>query len=122
MKALIIGGVSIPDLAALELQQTYEPIGGELMLRTIGGSAIEANHLAKVAYDDHRRRMASVWPVVARLLCADESNGVASCRAAVVCSGLPARFRRRRSDTGYVPWGVALMADQTTQVTAATMW
>ena len=33
--------VSIPDLAALELQQTYEPIGGEMTLRTIGGSAIK---------------------------------------------------------------------------------
>ena len=120
MKALIIGGVSIPDLAALELQQTYEPIGGEMTLRTIGGSAIK-----QITWQKWRTTITGGGWLPFGLSSLDYSAQMAvACIVprGVVCSGLSATLpAARRSDTGYVPWGVALMADQTTQITAATM-
>ena len=106
--------------AALELQQTYEPIGGEMTLRTIGGSAIGKSHGRSGA-----RRLPAADGC--RLACRRSITlrrwpWRASCRVLYCAPGCPATLpAARRSDTGYVPWGVALMADQTTQITAATM-
>lgn len=120
MKTIVIGGVSIPDLAALELQQTYEPIGGEMTLRTIGGSAIK-----QITWQKWRTTITGGGWLPFGLSSLDYSAQMAvACIVprGVVCSGLSATLpAARRSDTGYVPWGVALMADQTTQITAATM-
>ena len=120
MKTIVIGGVSIPDLAALELQQTYEPIGGEMTLRTIGGSAIK-----QITWQKWRTTITGGGWLPFGLSSLDYSAQMAvACIVprGVVCSGLSATLpAARRSDTGYVPWGVALLADQTTQVTAATM-
>ena len=120
VKTIVIGGVSIPDLAALELQQTYEPIGGEMTLRTIGGSAIK-----QITWQKWRTTITGGGWLPFGLSSLDYSAQMAvACIVprGVVCSGLSATLpAARRSDTGYVPWGVALMADQTTQITAATM-
>ena len=106
--------------AALELQQTYEPIGGEMTLRTIGGSAIK-----QITWQKWRTTITGGGWLPFGLSSLDYSAQMAvACIVprGVVCSGLSATLpAARRSDTGYVPWGVALMADQTTQITAATM-
>lgn len=120
MKTIVIGGVSIPDLAALELQQTYEPIGGEMTLRTIGGSAIK-----QITWQKWRTTITGGGWLPFGLSSLDYSAQMAvACIVprGVVCSGLSATLpAARRSDTGYLPWGVALLSDQTTQITAATM-
>ena len=40
MMILKIGSIDIPLLAALDIDQSYEPIGGETVVRTIGGTGI----------------------------------------------------------------------------------
>lgn len=38
---LKIGAIEIPNRAALDLEQTYEPMGGETTLRTVDGTGIK---------------------------------------------------------------------------------
>ena len=38
---LKIGSLAVPNRAALDLDQTYETIGGETLLRTVSGAGIK---------------------------------------------------------------------------------
>lgn len=38
---LILDGVELPDVAALDLTQGYEPLGGSTVLRTVNGTAVK---------------------------------------------------------------------------------
>ena len=40
MKTLKIGSIEIPARSSLDLEQTYEPLGGETFLRTLSGAGI----------------------------------------------------------------------------------
>ena len=85
--------MSIPDLAALELQQTYEPIGGEMTLRTIGGSAIK-----QITWQKWRTTITGGGWLPFGLSSLDYSAQMAvACIVprGVVCSGCPRRCRRR---------------------------
>ena len=41
MKTLKIGSIEIPARSSLDLEQTYEPLGGETILRTLSGAGIK---------------------------------------------------------------------------------
>ena len=46
---IFIGAVRIPLSAAFELSQTYGPIGGFILLRTLNGSAIKQQNWQKIS-------------------------------------------------------------------------
>lgn len=48
MIALKIGNVEIPTRAGIDLEQTYTPIGGETILRTLNGTGIKQSTWAKL--------------------------------------------------------------------------
>lgn len=121
MKSLLIGGLVIPDLAALDLQQTYDPIGGETTLRTLTGAGIKQMTWAKL-----RTTIQGGGWMPHGLTGLDYSQQLAvACIVprGIVCNGsrqatLPAA---RRADAGYEPWGLALMPDGSAQVSAASL-
>ena len=41
MNTLIIGTLSIPTVAALDIDQAYEPLGGESIFRTVSGAGLK---------------------------------------------------------------------------------
>jgi hypothetical protein len=111
VRTLKVGSIEIPARACLDLDQTYEPIGGESILRTISGAGIK-----QVTWSKTRTTISGGGWI---------PNGLASINYAaqqtiaclvprgVTCDGsrqatLPAA---RRADTGYTPWAIAMMDD-----------
>lgn len=111
MKLLKIGSIEIPQHATLDLDQTFEPIGGETILRTVSGLGIKQatwrklrttisgggwspSGLAAIDYTQ-QQVIACITPL--------SVNANAS-REATLPVG-------RRSDSGYLPHGFAFMAD-----------
>lgn len=121
MKSLLIGALTIPDLAALDLQQTYEPIGGESTLRTIAGTGIK-----QMTWQKLRTTIQGGGWLPPGLGSLDYSQQLAvACIVprAIACDGsrqatLPAA---RRADVGYTPWGLAIMPDGSSQVSPASL-
>jgi hypothetical protein len=111
MQTLKIGTLEIPARGALDLDQTYEPIGGEIILRTMSGLGIKQVTWAKlrtvisgggwvppgIAALDPTQQY-SVACVVPRTITADGARQAT----------LPAA---RRSDSGCTPYGIALFPD-----------
>lgn len=109
MTILKIGTLEIPTRAALDLEQTYEYIGGETTLRTVNGSGIKQQTWKKtrttisgggwlppgIAALDTAAILA-VACIVPRAIGADASRQAT----------LPAA---RRSDAGHTPWAVAIL-------------
>jgi hypothetical protein len=108
---LIIGSVSIPNRAALDLTQTYEPIGGDTLLRTLSGLGIK-----QVTWKKTRTTITSsgwIPPGLATIDPASQINIACIVPRAIACDAsrqatLPAE---RRADAGHTPWAFALMAD-----------
>lgn len=48
-KVLILGGVTFPVLAAIQINQSYEYLGGASVLRTLKGAGIKQEHWSKRA-------------------------------------------------------------------------
>ena len=111
MKVLKFGSVEIPARACLDLDQTYEPIGGESILRTLSGTGIKQTTWKKL-----RTTISGGGWIPNGLAAVDfTQQQVIACIVprSVVCDGsrqavLPAA---RRADTGYTPWAFALMDD-----------
>lgn len=111
MSDLKIGSITLPRLAGLDLEQTYEILGGESILRTISGTGIKQSTWSKL----RTTISGGGWipPSLASLDATTQQTVACFVARAIPCDGsrqatLPAA---RRSDTGYTPWAVALMAD-----------
>lgn len=111
MISLKIGALEIPNRAAMDLDQTYEPIGGESILRTMAGTGIKQITWAKLrtiikgggwsppglqGIDTTLQQ--TVACIVPRSLVANASRQAT----------LPAA---RRSDGGAEPWAWAIRPD-----------
>lgn len=116
------GTLEIPLLAALDIEQTYPPIGGEALLRTVSGAGIKQMTWRKTRIVT----TGSGW-LPAGLDTLDTSATIAI--ACVVPRAVPAVFvtrqatlpAARRADAGHLPWGVAVMPDNSVIVTPAAM-
>ena len=122
MMVLKIGTLAIQLFAALDVDQSYEPIGGEGILRTIGGAGIKqmtwqrwrvttsgSGWLPAGLEALDTRMQTTLACVVPRTIAADLATRQATLPAA------------RRSDAGHLPWGVAILADGSVVQTAATL-
>ena len=110
--ALIVGTLTIPLLARLEIEQSYEPLGGEFVRRAISGAATKQETWRK-------RRITtsgSGW-MPSGLDTLDTTATLAL--ACVKPVRVPVTFAtrqatlpaERRSDAGATPWGWAILAD-----------
>jgi len=122
MIILKIGSIDIPLLAALDIEQNYEPIGGETVVRTIGGTAVK-----QMTWQKLRTTISGSGWIPAGLASLDASAQlVIGC---VVPRSVPCVFATRqatlpsarRSDSGHIPWGLAILADNTVVTTTASM-
>ena len=122
MMILKIGALAIPTLAALDLEQGYEPLGGEAIFRSVSGVGLKQSTWQKTRITTS----GSGW-LPAGLETLDTTAQLAlSC---IVPRAVPADFATRqatlpatrRSDSGHTPWGVAYLADGSPVVTAAVM-
>jgi hypothetical protein len=122
MMILKIGSIDIPLLAALDIEQTYEPIGGETVLRTIGGTGIK-----QTTWQKWRTTISGSGWMPAGLASLDATaQQVIGC---IVPRAVPCVFATReatlptarRSDTGHIPFGQAILADNSVVTTTATL-
>jgi len=122
MMILKIGSIDIPLLAALEIDQSYEPIGGETVVRTIGGTGIK-----QMTWQKLRTTISGSGWIPAGLASLDASAQIVI--GCIVPRSVPCVFATRqatlpvarRSDTGHIPWGQAIMPDNTVVTTTASM-
>ncbi len=119
---LKIGALAIPTLAALDLEQGYEPLGGEAIFRTVSGVGLKQSTWQKTRITTS----GSGW-LPAGLETLDTTAQLTL--ACVVPRAVPAVFATRqailpsarRTDAGHLPWGVAYLADGSPVVTGATL-
>lgn len=122
MIMLKLGALEVPTLAALDLEQTYAPIGGESIFRTVGGAGIKQTTWKKTRITTS----GSGW-LPAGLEALDTT--VSMTLACITPRSVPAVFATRqatlpatrRSDAGHTPWGVAILADGGTVKTSASI-
>jgi hypothetical protein len=122
MLILKFGTLEIPLLAALDIDQTYPPIGGEALLRTVSGAGIKQMTWRKTRIVTN----GGGW-LPAGLDTLDTSASIAI--ACVVPRRVPAVFATRqatlpaarRADSGHLPWGVAILPDNSAVKTPATL-
>ena len=122
MMTLKVGALDIQLLAALDIEQTYAPIGGEGIQRTAGGSGIK-----QMTWKKTRITTSGGGWLPAGLDTLDTSVQIAL--ACIVPRAVPAVFATRqatlpaarRSDAGHLPWGVAIMADGSPIATTASL-
>jgi len=109
--SLLIGTVSIPLLASFDIDQQYQPIGGEAILRAVSGRGIK-----QMTYQRLRIQTSGAGWQPAGLAELDfTAQHVLGC---VIPRGVPAVFATRqatlpaarRSDSGFTPFGTALLA------------
>jgi hypothetical protein len=111
VKTLKIGSIEIPLRSALDCATAYEQIGGETILRTINGTGIRQETWKRL-----RATISGSGWIPPGLDAVDSTQQQVVAFAAplsVGCDGsrqatLPAG---RRSDSGYAPWAIALLAD-----------
>ena len=122
MMILKIGALEIPTHAALDLEQAYEPLGGEVIFRTVSGAGLKQSTWQKTRITTS----GSGW-LPAGLETLDTTAQLTL--ACVVPRAVPAALATRqatlpaarRADAGHAPWGVAYRADGSLVVTAATL-
>ena len=105
---LELGGVQVPLAAALGLQQSYEPLGGWTLLRTLNGAALKQQHWLKL-----RTVLSGEGWVPEGLQALDYSASMTlKCvapRALASASNVIVLPAARRADAA--PFGFAVMAD-----------
>lgn len=119
-KTLQIGSLVVSTLEALDLDQTYERIGGESIFRAADGTGI------KQASWDKLRVTTSGGGWMPPALSALDVNQTQVLRCvvprAVPCAGLVATLpAARRSDAGHVPYGIAYLASGEAVKTPASL-
>jgi len=109
--SLLIGSMSIPQLAALDIDQQYEPLGGETILRAASGRGIK-----QMTYQRLKVTTSGAGWLPPGLDDLDYSEQhVLGC---VTPKRVPAAFATRqatlpaarRSDSGFTPFGTAILA------------
>jgi len=109
-RILKIGTLDIPVRSVLDADQTYAPIGGETILRTLNGSSIRQESWKKL----RTTITGSGWlPAGLSVIDTTVPNFVA-CIAPQSLSSANGTFTlptARRSDPGHEPWAFALMVD-----------
>lgn len=107
-----IGSLAIPLVAGFDLQQSYEHIGGESIIRAMSGRAIK-----QATYGRLRVITSGSGWMPAGLQTIDRSaQHVVKC---IKPRTVPAVFATRqatlpagrRTDAGYTPWGYAILSD-----------
>lgn len=122
MITLKFGALEIPLLAALEIEQSYDEIGGETVFRTTQGVGIKQTTWAK-----HQVTTSGGGWIPPGLDALDRSAPmqlacVTPCSVAADFSTRQATLpATRRSDAGHVPWGLAFLPDGGTVKTAAAL-
>jgi hypothetical protein len=109
--SLEIGSLVLPDLAGIEIDQQYAPLGGETILRAGSGRAIK-----QMTYQRLRITTSGAGWLPAALEMLDYTAQHAL--RCIVPRGQVADFATRqatlpaarRSDAGYLPFGTALLA------------
>ncbi|MBP8788784.1 MAG: hypothetical protein KBH41_15180 [Azonexus sp.] len=122
MNTLIIGTLSIPTVAALDIDQAYEPLGGESIFRTVSGAGLKQSTWQRTRIVTSGRG----WLPAGLDTLDSTQQHVLKC---ITPRRVPADFATRqatlpaarRSDTGHTPWGVALMSDGSPVYTPAAM-
>ena len=123
MMILKIGSIDIPLLAALDIDQSYEPIGGDgPPLRTLDGTGIK-----QMTWKKWRTTISGSGWITAGLASLDASAQIVI--GCIVPRSVPCVFATRqatlpaarRSDSGHIPWGQAIMADGSIVTTTASM-
>ena len=106
---LKIGALAIPNRAALDIEQTYETIGGETLLRTVSGAAIKQETWRRL-----RTTISGGGWLPAGLETIDTST--TQTVACLVPRALIADASRqatlpvgRRADAGHLPFALALL-------------
>lgn len=122
MKTLKIGTFELPLYSGLEVTQSYEPIGGETILRTVSGAGIK-----QWTYDKTRITTSGSGWVPSGLLGLDFT--VTHDVYCIVPETLVADFSTRsaeilvgyRTDSGHVPYGLAQTQNGDTVEVAVTV-
>lgn len=122
MMTLKIGALSIPLLAALEIDQSYETLGGEFIFRTVNGTGLPQTTWKRTRITTS----GSGWLPAGLDTLVTTSQLVLSC---IVPRSVPAALATRqctlpagrRSDAGHLPWGVAIMSDGSPVSTTASL-
>lgn len=121
MKTARIGAVDIPLRGGIDLETTLEWLGGETILRTIGGTGIKQATWSKLRITFS----GTGWipPGLAGIDTTQQQTVASAVPCALTADGsrqatLPTA---RRSDTGYEPWAWAIMPDGSVQDTALAL-
>lgn len=120
--SLQLGNFKVPVIAGFDVDQQYEPMGGESIIRAVNGRGIK-----QMTY--HRLRVittGSGWLPSGLESLDFTAQHVLRC---VVPRGIPAVFATRqatlpaarRSDTGFLPFGAAIMPDGSAVKAAVTL-
>jgi len=117
-----IGTLEIATRAALEIEQTYEPMGGEGIFRTVNGSGLKQSTWNKTRIVS----AGSGWLPAGLESLNVNAQLTLSC---IVPRAVPAVFATRqatlpatrRTDTGHTPWGIAFLADGSPVKTPASL-
>lgn len=122
MPTLKIDAYELPILAGLQIQQSYELIGGEAVLRAMSGAGLKQETWKKLRVTTS----GSGW-IPGGLDSLDTAvTHVVGC---IVPRVVPAVFvtrqatlpAARRSDAGHVPYGLAIMSDGQAALAAVTL-
>lgn len=120
-RTLKIGALEIPTRSALDLDQTYEPIGGETLLRTMSGLGIKQMTWAKL-----RTTISGGGWIPPGLAAID--SGQQQAIACLVPRTITADGNRqatlpvaRRADSGCAPYGLALLDHNVVVEVAVTL-
>lgn len=117
-----IGSLVVRPIAGFDLQQSYEQIGPEAILRTVSGRGIKQTTFGKLRVVTG----GSGW-MPAGLQSLDRTQQhVVKC---IQPRTMPANFSTRqatlpaarRSDAGFTPWGYAVLADGSTVTVSAAL-
>lgn len=118
MRSLEIGGVVVPLLAGITLEQTYQPVGGFTVLRMMNGAAVIQEHWSKLAttvtgYGTMPPGLAALDCLQTHTLKCIRSRSIFSVSNAIA---LPAARR-----TDYAPVGHAILSSGRQQVTPVNL-
>ena len=112
MMTLKISTLAVDTLAALDINQQYEPLGGEAIFRTVRGTGLKQSTWHKTRIVTSGRG----WMPAGLDALDTTAQHVLAC---VVPRAVPAVLSTRqatlpvarRSDDGHAPWGVAVLPD-----------
>lgn len=118
--SLQIGTITLTAIEGLDIEQSYEPIGGETILRAVSGAGLKQQTWTKLRVTTSGQG----WlpPALAALDVSASLTLRCIVPRSVPASGLTATLpAARRSDSGFVPYGIATLASGQAVKTAASL-